>query len=142
MASYTDDKTYALIMLPVADSNLAQYLKESVESVNKRSIIPEFFVCLSKALWFFHGERLRHRDIKPENILVFQNKVLLTDFDCSYSWAHTNHSTTTQPPPRTLKWASPEVARSGYEFNGINSSSDVWSLGCVFLAMATVLKGL
>lgn len=38
---------------------------------------------------------------------------------------------------RTWIYAAPEVARGGPE----NHSADVWSLGCVFLEMCTVLKG-
>ncbi|KAF2188762.1 kinase-like protein [Zopfia rhizophila CBS 207.26] len=141
VASYTDPYVFAFIMLPVAESNLADYFKDAVESSNKRTFLPQFLGCLSRALWHIHYQQLRHRDIKPENILVSQNRVLFTDFDSSYSWAHTMHSTTIRVPPRTWKYASPEVARSGRETPQIKSSSDIWSLGCVFLEIITVWKG-
>ncbi|KAF3903279.1 hypothetical protein ABW20_dc0109559 [Dactylellina cionopaga] len=129
-------------MSPVADSNLARYLIEAASSNSKRCFLLIFMGCLTKTLWFIHRRQLRHRDIKPENILVHKGQIMFTDFDCSYSWAHTNRSTTTKAPPRTWKYASPEVARSGLqESNKINSSSDIWSLGCVFLEMMTVFKG-
>lgn len=86
-----------------------------------------------------HRQQLRHRDIKPENILIFDQKVYLADFDSSYNWSHTMHSTTEAVPPRTKEYASPEVARSGFvEHRRINSSSDIWSLGCVFLEIVNV----
>lgn len=142
IASYTDSLAFVFIMSPVADCNLATYLTEAVESDDKKSYLQEFFGCLLRGLWYIHRQKLRHRDIKPENILLLNNKVLFTDFDCSYNWTHTNRSTTTKIPPRTWKYASPEVAHFGLlEKTGINSSSDIWSLGCVFLEIMTVLKG-
>ncbi|KAF3938620.1 PAK-2p27 [Dactylella cylindrospora] len=129
-------------MSPVAESNLAKFLVEAVSIRNKRLFLPSFFGCLARTLWFIHRHKLRHRDIKPENILIDQGRAYFTDFDCSYSWMHTNRSTTVAAPPRTWKYASPEVARSGFQAGTrINSSSDIWSLGCVFLEIITVIKG-
>lgn len=142
VASYTDPSSFAILMLPVADSNLAHYLQKAVSSDGERSFLPDFFGCLARGLWHIHRQRLRHRDIKPENILIHNHRVLFTDFDCSLDWSHTVHSTTDQVPPRTKEYASPEVAHSGFVQNiNINSSSDIWSLGCVFLEIITVLKG-
>ncbi|KAK6338324.1 hypothetical protein TWF730_002387 [Orbilia blumenaviensis] len=146
VASYSDPKYFALIMSPVAQCNLAKYLTAatgpSQDSENKRGFLPRFFGCLVRTLWFLHRQKLRHRDIKPENILVFEGNVLFTDFDCSYSWAHTTRSTTDKVPPRTWKYAAPEVALSGFQKDiQINSSSDIWSLGCVFLEIITVWMG-
>jgi serine/threonine protein kinase len=128
-------------MLPVAEYNLADYLEEVVQDDEKRSFLPSFFGCLSRGLWHIHQQKLRHRDIKPENILVSNNKVLFTDFDCAHDWSHTLHSTTIGVPPRTQEYASPEVAYSGFQKNPqVNSSSDIWSLGCVFLEIINVWK--
>jgi serine/threonine protein kinase len=128
-------------MLPVAECNLARYLEVAILNQETRSFLPSFFGCLSRGLWHIHQQKLRHRDIKPENILVSDNKVLFADFGCAHDWSHTLHSTTVGVPPRTQQYASPEVAYSGFQ-NGsrINSSSDIWSLGCVFLEIANVWK--
>jgi serine/threonine protein kinase len=142
VASYTDSSVFAFLMLPVADCNLRKYLKEGAESLEKRSFLPNFFGCLSRGLWYLHRQKLQHRDIKPENILVSDGNVLFTDFDSSYSWSHTMHSTAVGVAPRTREYASPEVARSGFdEYARVQSSSDIWSLGCVFLEIITVWKG-
>jgi serine/threonine protein kinase len=88
-----------------------------------------------------HRHKLRHRDIKPENILVHNGVVLLTDFDCSHDWSNVTHSWTDKPPPRTFKWAAPEVVNfNGQKNYQVNSKSDIWSLGCVFLVMITIVK--
>jgi serine/threonine protein kinase len=131
-----------MLISPVADYNLAEYLNDTAQVQQRRGSIPDFFGCLSRGLWYLHRNSLRHRDIKPQNILVFNHTVLLTDFDCSYDWSHTIHSTTAAAPPMTPPYASPEVARAGRQnTNRIKSSSDVWSLGCVFLEIMTVWKG-
>lgn len=142
VASYSDPFVFAILMLPIAECNLARYLDDSVRSPDTQTFLQEFFGCLSRGLWHIHRQRLRHRDIKPENILIRHNKVFLADFDASHNWSHTMHSTTEAVPPRTKEYASPEVARSGFvEHPKINSSSDIWSLGCVFLEIITVLCG-
>lgn len=81
--------------------------------------------------------KIRHRDIKPQNVLVKGDRVLLTDFGIALDWEHLSRSTTTADSGKTWLYAAPEVAR--YEKR--NTSSDIWSLGCVFLEMITVLKG-
>ena len=81
--------------------------------------------------------RIRHRDIKPENILVKNDRVYLTDFGIALDWESLGRSTTTEDAGKTWIYCAPEVAH--YERR--NLSSDIWSLGCVFLEMTTVLKG-
>jgi serine/threonine protein kinase len=52
-------------------------------------------------------------------------------------WENLSCSTTTTDSGKTLVYAVPEVT----QFEKRNTSADVWSLGCVFLEVATVLKG-
>ncbi|KAK6511151.1 hypothetical protein TWF481_000073 [Arthrobotrys musiformis] len=145
IASYTDITVFALIMLPVAEYNLRQYLETKCigDLINQSGFLLSFCGCLVRTIWFMHTRQIRHRDIKPENILVHNNTVVVTDFDCCHDWSETNHSTTAMPPPRTWKYASPEVARVGpHGITRVKSSSDIWSLGCVLLEIITVLKGI
>ncbi|KAJ6257609.1 Ankyrin-1 [Drechslerella dactyloides] len=141
-ASYTDDKFFTIIMSPFAQYNLTDYLKKAHGNEDLRSFLPQFFGCLSRGLWFLHFKKIHHRDIKPENILINEHNVFLADFDCSYSWANKTRSTTNSAPTRlTHKWAAPEVLNAGFQTdNRINSLADIWSLGCVFLEIATVIK--
>jgi serine/threonine protein kinase len=53
-------------------------------------------------------------------------------------WSGTGHTTTSRESFRTPKYAAPETS-DGLERN---SSADIWSLGCVFLEMIAVLKGM
>jgi serine/threonine protein kinase len=124
-------------MTPVADCNLSTYLNLAAISQEKLTILRGFFGCLANALKYLHASQIRHRDIKPQNILVHGARVLLADFGIALDWGDLGGSTTTEDSGKTWVYAAPEVA----QYQKRNSSADVWSLGCVFLEMATVLIG-
>ncbi|KAJ4356688.1 uncharacterized protein N0V89_004724 [Didymosphaeria variabile] len=137
VGSYTDPRYVGLILSPVADCNLKQFLNRDPLSPADRSFLPTFFGCLASALKYLHEKRIRHRDIKPQNILVKSHQVLLTDFGISRDWSNSEHSTTEGPTIKTLRYSAPEVAAEMPR----NSSSDIWSLGCVYLEIWTVMCG-
>jgi len=125
-------------MSPVAECDLATYYDHAAGDPDKLSLLRGFFGCLANALRYLHGTaRVRHRDIKPRNILVRGDRVLLADFGVAFSWEALTRSTTTADSAKTLVYAAPEVAR----VEPRNESADVWSLGCVFLEAAVVLRG-
>jgi len=138
VGSYTDPENLGLIMTPIADMNLHEYLTSPQQNpiLRKRSL-PEFFGCLATALAYLHQQGVRHNDIKPKNVLVKDSKVYLTDFGTSRSWGAEEVSTTIGLHEGfTERFSAPET----YDTNGPrNRASDMWSLGCVFLEMATVL---
>ena len=136
VASYTDSKYFGLIMLPIADCNLAEYYVRIQDDPTKLDILRKFYGCLASALQYLHRSSIRHRDIKPENILVKNDCVYLTDFGIALDWESLGRSTTTEDAGKTWIYCAPEVAQPEKR----NVSSDVWSLGCVFLEMTTVLK--
>ncbi|KAF2793816.1 kinase-like protein, partial [Melanomma pulvis-pyrius CBS 109.77] len=131
--SYTDPQFVGIIMSPVADCNLKEYLEGSIEP----SLLRTFFGCLAVAIRFLHENCVRHKDIKPQNLLVHKGRVLLADFGISLDWSEMGHSTTSGPTTKTARYCAPEV----FNYASRNSSSDVWSLGCVFLEMWTAISG-
>jgi serine/threonine protein kinase len=137
IGSYTDSRFVGLVMSPVADCNLKDFLSGDSFSQDKLSIMKTYFGCLSAAIGYLHDQSIRHKDIKPQNILVKANHVLLTDFGQSLDWRESQHSTTSGYTLKTPKYCAPEVAN----YCPRNSSSDMWSLGCVFLEIWTVLAG-
>ena len=137
MASYTDFKYFGLILSPVADCNLAEFYSRVFEDAQNQTLLREFYGCLATGLQYLHNSKIRHRDIKPENILVQNGCVYLADFGISLDWDALTRSTTTEDTGKSWIYCAPEVAN--YEKR--NSSSDIWSLGCVFFEMCTVLKG-
>ena len=124
-------------MLPIADCNLAEYYDRVRDDPRKLDILRKFYGCLASALQYLHKSSIRHRDIKPENILVKDDWIYLTDFGIALDWELLGRSTTTEDAGKTWIYCAPEVAQREKR----NVSSDVWSLGCVFLEMTTVLKG-
>lgn len=124
-------------MRPVADCNLEKYYELAAADSDKKSLLRGFFGCLTSTLDYLHRSKVVHQDIKPQNILVKDDQVILTDFGISRSWEGLTRSTTTADLDRSWIYAAPEVARGGPK----NESADIWSLGCVFLEMCTVLKG-
>ncbi|CAO2655517.1 Nn.00g043200.m01.CDS01 [Neocucurbitaria sp. VM-36] len=135
IGSYTDPRCVGILMSPVADANLKEFMNATPLPEEERSFLRTFFGCLAAALRYLHENRIRHKDIKPQNVLVKGHHVYLTDFGLSLDWSEVNRSTTTGPSSRTLRYCAPEVA----EHEPRNSSADIWSLGCVFLEIWTVL---
>ncbi|KAH8733173.1 kinase-like domain-containing protein [Phaeosphaeriaceae sp. PMI808] len=134
--SYTDKKFFAIIMLPVADCNMQAFLGNLDPDVKAQSLLRSFFGCLTSALSYLHDNKIRHKDIKPSNVLVKDDQVFLADFGTAMDWSELDNSTTMTAPPTTPRYCAPEVMGCMAR----NSSSDIWSLGCVFLEMWTVLK--
>lgn len=145
-ASYVvpSEGVYALLIQPVADCHLGRYM----ETCATRGFLREdqitllaWLPCLTDALAYLHRREMKHRDIKPENILVKAEQVFFTDFGIAKTWATGNNSATFgQPGPGTRRYMAPEVV-AWAEDVGRGKSSDVFSLGCVFAEMATVLGG-
>jgi TolA-binding protein len=136
VGSYTDPKYIGLIMSPVADMDLSTYLAGT--NTARYRELRTFFGCLTRALAFLHEQSIRHKDIKPSNILVHGGNVLFTDFGLAFDFTDKEGSTTvSMVNGMTPRYCAPEVA----DYEPRNTSSDVWSLGVVFLEMAAVLKG-
>jgi hypothetical protein len=136
VGSYTDPKYMGLIMSPVAEMDLSTYLVRA--DTSRYGELRTFFGCLARALEFLHEQQVRHKDIKPSNILVHHGKILFTDFGLSFDFTDAEGSTTVSMVNGwTPRYSAPEVAMHEPR----NTSSDIWSLGVVFLEMIVVLKG-
>ncbi|OCL13410.1 kinase-like protein, partial [Glonium stellatum] len=136
--SYTDEKHVGLLMSPVADHNLSDYL--DIIQINKatQNMMATFFGCLAGALTKLHySYHIRHKDIKPKNILIKDGNILLTDFGMALDWNESGQTTTNQEQRKSPKYCAPETT----EGESRNSKADIWSLGCVYLEIVTVLKG-
>jgi serine/threonine protein kinase len=136
VGSYTDTRFVAIVMLPVADANLQTFLERRDLDANSRSFLRPFFGCLTSALCYLHDNRIRHKDIKPSNVLIKGDQVYFTDFGTALDWSSYGSSITATAAPTTPRYCAPEVML----YTKRDSSSDIWSLGCVFLEMWTVLK--
>ncbi|TKW55818.1 putative 3-phosphoinositide-dependent protein kinase 2 [Colletotrichum tanaceti] len=138
VGSYTDPAHLGLIMTPVADVDLHDHLRRCEAKPDGRTaMLRNFFGCLATALAYVHAKKIRHKDIKPKNILVKGDQVFLADFGTSRICLDGNLTTNGVSKEGTSRYWAPEVGDNANR----NRSSDVWSLGCVFLEMATTLFG-
>ncbi|KAL9037338.1 MAG: hypothetical protein Q9180_003775 [Flavoplaca navasiana] len=139
VGSYTDQRSVAFLMEPVADMHLMTFLEYF--SLNRESWAPSlrsYFGCLANAIGYLHKQRIKHQDLKPANILVKDFKVYIADFGTARDWSRVPNATTTDTGvPVTEFYMAPEVAHRSHR----NSAADMWSLGVVFLEMITVLRG-
>ncbi|RMZ89827.1 hypothetical protein DV736_g2953, partial [Chaetothyriales sp. CBS 134916] len=139
IGSYTDRKHVGLIMTPVADMDLDVYLSSTrIDPIDRQNCLRRFYGCLATAVEYLHHNQIRHMDIKPKNTLVKDRQILLTDFGTSHNWTDDSRSTTsgTNKQAFTKAYCAPEVLHGSR-----NRTSDIWSLGCVFFDMSTVLSG-
>jgi serine/threonine protein kinase/ankyrin repeat protein len=140
--TYTDRKFFVMLLEPVADENLKEYMNRGgPRNTAEQTQFRTYFGCLADTIRFLHAENIGmlHKDIKPENILIKNGHLILTDFGTAFDWSKTGQSMTRSNAEdvRTPRYQSPEVAHAG-EFH---RSSDIWSLGVVFLEMITILRG-
>ncbi|KAJ0091160.1 hypothetical protein Patl1_14284 [Pistacia atlantica] len=83
-------------------------------------------------LKFLHGNGIVHCDLKCKNVLLKSNgNVKLADFGCARNGDLTTFSW--QSVGGTPLWMAPEVLRN----EGLDFASDIWSLGCLVIEMAT-----
>ncbi|KAJ4293791.1 hypothetical protein N0V88_005301 [Collariella sp. IMI 366227] len=129
-----------IAMYPPAMCNLRTFMEEVFTNSTERKWILQqlhgYFGCLAQAVAYLHGHkpRVKHKDIKPENIVIDDfGTPILTDFGLSKNFETGEYSE--GPTPKTIKYAAPEAVLEAER----DQHSDIFSLGCVFLEIATVL---
>jgi serine/threonine protein kinase len=113
-------------------------LQDQPVALEMSSNLRTYFGCLTAALAYLHDQNIRHKDIKPQNILICKGNILFADFGLSRDFADDVGSTTSGLTPASPRYSAPEVAT----YEARNTSSDIWSLGCVFIEMTAALHGL
>lgn len=132
-----DVSAFSLIMLPVGDYDLRQFLEEKCIQAkfpgNELKHIDNWFGCLVSALAYAHEQHIKHEDIKPSNILIKEYRPYLADFGSAKDFSHLEASTSTDHMiAGTPVYWPPELNRSR------GRPADVFALGCVFSEMLTV----
>lgn len=140
IGTYTDEKHFALVLCPAAEYDLAKLLamdeSEGIR-IGRREVLRYSFGCLASGLQYLHAKKIRHKDVKPGNILIHNGTVVICDFGISRDWSDDPQDFTNGTVNRqTHRYSSPEVSTERPR----DAKADVWSLGCVFLEVVTVLK--
>ncbi|KAL5483787.1 hypothetical protein EMCRGX_G020202 [Ephydatia muelleri] len=102
--------------------------KEQIEDMTLRKWLGQMI----EALHFIHGNGMIHRDLKPSNIFMNKNlSISIGDFGVA---THTGDlRTRTRTAVGSMSWIAPEILETAH----YDERSDVWSLGCVVLELAT-----
>jgi serine/threonine protein kinase len=160
VGSYLQGRTFSILMYPAADYHLGTFLEDTIDSMDdlgfqhRTRFLASTLSCLSSAVAYIHTNTTKHMDIKPANVLVRLSeeqeqtygprggcglkriwRVYLADFGLSTSFAPQDHSQTDRPSARTAKYCAPEV----YNYESHGRSADIFSLGCVFLEILSVI---
>ena len=136
VAAYFHRRSLNILMTPVADCDLREFLAEPWRWPKSRPYLDGWFEPLASALAYMHASLCRHKDIKPANILISGHTALLSDFGTSEDFSPTDsgsHGAALMTP----KYCAPEVAAGKRR----GRMADIWSLGCVFAEMITVVLG-
>lgn len=95
--TYTDKKYLVMLLEPVADRNLKQYMgRGRLTSTIEQQKFRTYFGCLAHTIRFLHDASIETlpKDIKPENILLKDGRLILTDFGTAFDWSKTGQSMT------------------------------------------------
>ena len=140
ISAYCQAETgFRILMEPLADRDLKHFLIDCADKefpAEMTKMILPWFACLLHALAFAHEARIKHRDIKLANILLKGSHIYLSDFSLAKDFADMDTSVSLGEEARgTLKYRAPET--KGFVAGG--RKADVFSLGCVYSEMLTVV---
>jgi serine/threonine protein kinase len=138
LGAYSKGDKMSILLSPIADTTLALWLdRVSQDRPDKfGQMVTKMFGCLASSVRYLHEQRpiIKHMDIKPQNILIVEGDgefphVVLCDFGISCS----DDMLEGRSQPLTRQYVAPEW------FGGSTrkSAADIWSLGCVFVEMAS-----
>lgn len=136
-STYYTEREFAIIMTPVADMNLEDYLAYNRQPTAD-SPIYSWFGCLATAFNYLHERKIKHQDVKPANILIRNGQIVIADFGISKSVLNEATTGSIGPTAKTLMYCAPEVASQDSSLRR-GRAADMFSLGCVFLEMVTAL---
>ncbi|KAH8595585.1 hypothetical protein B0O99DRAFT_686575 [Bisporella sp. PMI_857] len=142
VASLQSQDQFSFIIYPVANYNLSEFMhSDQWRSAEARSLISVWWGCLTSAVAYIHAASYCHLDLKPANILIVDNRVLISDFG-SVQQITASHELTSKETDLvvTPMYCAPEIlGQVGSKL--ATSASDIFSLGCIFLEMATTIHG-
>jgi serine/threonine protein kinase len=105
---------------PISELTIRKYAKEMLEGLE-----------------YLHSHKIMHRDLKCSNVLLSNsNEIILTDFGSAIELDISNSCSSSEVVSSikgSLYWLAPEVLQQ----KGYGRRSDIWSLGCTIVEMAS-----
>lgn len=92
--------------------------------------------CMTQAIAWIHGAQIAHHDLKPANVLLRNGRLYVTDFGLCKDRSKEQRSWTEQAGLGTKGWQAREIRE---EVEQSPFRADVFSLGCIFMHIATVI---
>ena len=130
----SDTSNITLLIKPAADYTLSHYLRMPISTASPLGKTTwKWFGCLVSGLQHIHLQDILHGDIKPDNILICEGQIFYADFGLS-TFVPDDGFVIFDSGFMTKQYAAPEVKKGKR-----GKPSDVWSLGFVFLELATVI---
>ena len=127
-----DTGTYFIVMEFIDGRPLSSILKSSSPLTAERTA--DIGAHVASALGYAHKHGVIHRDVKPGNVLITdEGQVKVTDFGIARAINTEESLTQTGAVMGTATYFSPEQA----EGHGVDSRSDIYSLGVVLFEMST-----
>lgn len=131
--AFQDDESVYILTEYCAGSTLFSYLQEHYPTGLPEAQARPIFLSLVQAVSFLHLNGVLHRDLKLTNILLTDTlQVRIADFGLA---TKLEDATIDQEMTMcgTPNYVSPEVVRR----DPYGISSDIWSLGCILVALLT-----
>lgn len=126
-----------LFMEFMAGGSLADVAEKFGGSLDE-SVIRLYTREILEGLKYVHKNGIAHGDLKCKNVLVGSSgNIKLADFGCSKRISSSKIDADSKLSWQTIcgtpLWTAPEVLRN----EGLGFASDIWSLGCTIIEMAT-----
>jgi serine/threonine protein kinase len=134
-------QTRFCIILPLAEHDLKQAIADvgkmrpGTKKNEELHKMRHWAACLVRATDYMHDRRVKHKDIKPGNILVRGEDVWITDFGIAKDFAKQDSESYATHLDGTRAYCPLET----FQYKRRGKASDIFSLGCCFLEMATVI---
>ncbi|KAJ4299795.1 hypothetical protein N0V90_005041 [Kalmusia sp. IMI 367209] len=146
-----DQEEYMYMIMPLADLNLKEWMtyesEEFQTDVQRQEYIYDLMLSITSGLAFIHSQDKNkqigyHHDIKPANIVRFREGYRVVWKICDFGGGNLKNAheeTGTSTRFGTPKYAPPEHFNDKFGTKK-RRSFDIFSLGCVFLELATLWK--
>ena len=143
--TYERGQQYGIFLTPTATRDLSKLLASRTDAQRSPGFLLRAFSCLNLTLEYIHKRQVRHKDVKPKNILSVESGpdegIIWTDFSNAYGYDD-GGEVTYEEAVLSCKYAAPEVVEPGFPFrNAHGKSSDIFSLGCVFIDLLCIFIG-